>query len=221
MRIANRLVPLFLIAAAVMFARAPFLVQAAPNEAVMGVVQKIFYFHVPSAIMTFLAATVCGVASGFFLWRRHKFADHVAVSAAELAVVFGLIVLVTGPLWARKAWGVWWEWDARLTMTLVMWMIFVAYLLLRRFGGPGSEVLAAAVGLFGTALVPFVYVSVNYWRTHHPTTDVIRTLPPSMAGPLYWAMFAFLIFFIPLLIVRIRLEASRAVLEEAYASLED
>jgi heme exporter protein C len=91
----------------------------------MGVVQKIFYFHVPSAMMTFLAAFVCGIASAIYLWNRSKFADHIAVSAAELAVLFGLIVLVTGPLWARKAWGVWWQWDVRLTMTLVMWMIFV------------------------------------------------------------------------------------------------
>jgi len=127
-----------------MYLRAPFMIQAAPLESVMGVVQKIFYFHVPSAMMTFLAAFVCGIASAIYLWNRSKFADHIAVSAAELAVLFGLIVLVTGPLWARKAWGVWWQWDVRLTMTLVMWMIFVAYLLLRRFGGAGSEILAAA-----------------------------------------------------------------------------
>ena len=82
-------------------------------------------------------------------------------------------MLVTGPLWARKAWGVWWQWDARLTSTLVMWLIFVAYLLLRRYGGPGSEKLAAAVALFGMANVPFVYWSVNVWRTVHPKTTVV------------------------------------------------
>ena len=204
-----------------MYIRAPFMIQAAPLESVMGVVQKIFYFHVPSAMMTFLAAFVCGIASATYLWNRSKFADHVAVSAAELAVVFGLIVLVTGPLWARKAWGVWWQWDVRLTMTLVMWMIFVAYLLLRRFGGAGSEILAAAVGVFGTALVPFVYISVNYWRTIHPNTNVLKSLPAEMADPFRWAIFAFLLFFTALLLVRIRLESSRAVLEEAYAALED
>ena len=148
-------------------------------------------------------------------------ADHVAVSAAELAVVFGIIVLVTGPLWARKAWGVWWQWDVRLTMTLVMWMIFVAYLMLRRFGGAGSEILASAVGIFGTALVPFVYMSVNYWRTIHPNTEVVRSLPPEMAGPFRWAMFAFMLFFVALLISRVRLEAGRMALEEAYVALED
>jgi heme exporter protein C len=221
MRIANRLVPPLLIVAALMYVRAPFMIHAAPIESTMGIVQKIFYFHVPSAMMTFLAAFVCGLASAVYLFRRNRFADQVAVAAAELAVVFGLIVLVTGPLWARKAWGVWWAWDPRLTMTLVMWMIFIAYLLLRRFGGPGSEMLAAAVGVFGTALVPFVYVSVNYWRTIHPSTNVVRTLPPEMAAPFAWSVFTFLFFFVALLIVRIRLESSRAVLEEAYVALED
>ena len=96
-----------------------------------------------------------------------------------------------------------------------------AYLLLRRFGGPGSEMLAAAVGVFGTALVPFVYVSVNYWRTIHPTTDVVRTLIPEMAEPFRWAIYSFLVLFTALLIVRVRLEASRAALEEAYVALDD
>jgi heme exporter protein C len=221
MRVANRLVPLLLAIAALMLFRAPFLVHDAPIESTMGVVQKIFYYHVPSAMMTFLAAFICGIASAVFLFSRSRFADHVAVSAAELAVVFGLIVLVTGPLWARKAWGVWWLWDPRLTMTLIMWMIFVAYLLLRRVGGPGSDVLAAAVGVFGTALVPFVYVSVNLWRTQHPSNTVVRTLPPEMAAPFCWAIMSFIAFFLALLITRIRLESSRVALEEAFVSLEE
>jgi len=221
MRIANRLVPPLLILAALMYAWAPFMIRDAPVEAVMGIVQKIFYFHVPSAMMTFLAAFVCGAASTVYLFRRNRFADQVAVAAAELAVVFGLIVLVTGPLWARKSWGVWWQWDVRLTMTLVMWMIFIAYLLLRRFGGPGSEMLAAAVGVFGTALVPFVYVSTYYWRTVHPPPTVVKTLPPEMAWPFVWSTITFFLFFVALLIVRIRLEASRTTLEEAYVALED
>ena len=221
MRIANKLVPLLLILAALMYAGAPFLIHQAPIESTMGIIQKIFYFHVPSAMMTFLAAFVCGLSSAVYLFRRNRFADQLAVAAAELAVVFGIIVLVTGPLWARKAWGVWWQWDPRLTMTLVMWMIFIAYLLLRRFGGPGSEMLAAAVGVFGMALVPFVYVSVNYWRTIHPNTNVVKTLPPDMAVPFAWSAATFLLFFVALLIVRIRLESSRATLEEAYVALED
>jgi heme exporter protein C len=221
MRVANRLVPFLLLIAAVMFARAPFMIEGAPLESTMGVIQKIFYYHVPSAMMAFMGAFVCGLASAVYLYGRNRFADHVAVSAAELTIVFGVIMLVTGPLWARKAWGAWWVWDVRLTMALVLWMIFVAYLLLRRFGGPGSDVLAAAVGVFGTALVPFVYVSVSYWRTIHPSNTVIGSLPPEMKWPFDWSIFAFAALFAALLIARVRLEVSQAALEEAYVALED
>ena len=222
MRVATRLVPVLLVVAAVMLARAPFLIDAAPYESTMGLVQKIFYFHVPSAIVAMTSAIVCGIASVVFLVRRRRLADHLALGAAELAVVFGLIVLVTGPLWARKAWGAWWVWqDARLTITLVMWMLFVGYLLLRRFGGAGSEVLAAAVAIFGTALVPFVYWSVNIWRTQHPTTDVVATLPPEMSWPLRWSMLAFVALYSALLILRTQLERGRADLEDAWAAVEE
>ena len=222
MRVATRLVPILLVAAALMLARAPFLIDAAPYESTMGLIQKIFYFHVPSAMVAMTSAIVCGVASVVFLIRRTRQSDHLALAAAELAIVFGLIVLVTGPLWARKAWGAWWVWqDMRLTITLVMWMLFVGYLLLRRFGGPGSEVLAAVVAIFGMALVPFVYWSVKIWRTQHPTTDVVPTLPPEMRWPLRWAMLAFALLYVALLIVRTRIENGRAELEEAYAAVED
>ena len=104
-----------------------------------------------------------------------------AFAAAELTVLYGAMAMVTGPLWARKAWGVWWVWDARLTMSLLMWMVFVSYLLLRRYGGPGSETLAAGLALFGMATAPFVYLSVNIWRTIHPLTSVVPTLPVDFA----------------------------------------
>jgi heme exporter protein C len=215
-------VPGLLAVSAVLFAWAPFAIDAAPYESTMGLVQKIFYFHVPSAMTAMLSAFVCGIASAIYLWGgRRPGADRVALAGAELVVVFGLIVLVTGPLWARKAWGVWWQWEARLTITLVMWMIFVAYLLLRRFGGPGSEVMAAAVGIFGMALVPFVYWSVNVWRTLHPTTEVALSLPPEMAAPFLLGIAAFMVLYAALLLVRVRLERSRAALDEAYAALED
>jgi heme exporter protein C len=169
--------------AIVMFAVAPFFVVNAPYESTMGLVQKIFYFHVASALTMFLSAFVAAIAAAMFLFGGKAAADRIAMSAAELAVLFGLIVMLSGPLWARKAWGVWWQWDARLTSTLVMWLVFHSYLLLRRYGGPGSEKLSAAVAVFGGALVPFVYWSVNMWRTVHPTTNVIPTLDASMRGP--------------------------------------
>ena len=204
-----------------LFGYAPFLIIDAPYESTMGLVQKIFYFHVPSAIAMFLSAFVAGIASAVFLFGKKPAADRVALSAAELTIVFGLVVLVSGPLWARKAWGVWWQWDARLTSTLIMWLVFQAYLLLRRYGGPGSEKLSAAVAIFGAALVPFVYWSVNMWRTVHPTTNVVPTLDPSMRGPFLFCVIAFVCLYALLLALRVSLEGKRARLEEMYLALED
>jgi len=217
----TRVVPVLLLVAAVMFAAAPFVIDSAPYESSMLLVQRIFYFHVPAGLLMFASAFVCGGASVAYLARRRPTADRVAFAAAELAVVLGVIVLTTGPLWARKSWGVWWDWEPRLTSFLVTWMVFCAYLLLRRFGGAGSEVLAAALGLFGMALVPFVYWSVNLWRTLHPKTSVVPTLPGPMLGPFLWCFTAFIVLYVALLLVRVRLEASRAALEAAYLAVED
>ena len=111
----------------------------------MGLVQKIFYFHMPPAMLMLLSAIFCGLISAIFLVRKRAVYDWIAYAAAELTVLYGAMALVTGPLWARKAWGVWWVWDPRLTMSLLMWMVFVSYLLLGRYGGPGSEMLAAGL----------------------------------------------------------------------------
>ena len=213
-------VPLVL-AGMLLFAAAPLVVATAPVEQTMGLVQKIFYYHVPSAMLMFVSALVCGIASAAYLFRRSAAADRVALAAGELVVLFGLIVLVTGPLWARKAWGVWWEWDARLTSSLLLWMIFLAYLLVRRFGGPGSEKLAGAMALFGMANVPFVYVSVNYWRTLHPKTSVVMTLAPGMRGAFWFCVAAFALLYVVLLTLRKRLEDKQAAVEQLYLAVEE
>jgi heme exporter protein C len=212
--------PLLILTAA-MFAYAPIAIHNAPYESTMGLVQKIFYFHVPSWFVMFSAAGVCGIAGAFVIFAGRKDADRVAQAAAELAVVFGLMGLLTGPLWGRKAWGVWWQWDARLTSALVMWLVFVAYLLLRKYGGAGSEKLSAVLALFGMANVPFVYWSVNVWRTVHPKTSVVMTLQPSMGRPFLLCSLAFMALFVLLLTARVRLERMRASLDELYLSLED
>jgi heme exporter protein C len=213
----------FLPAAAVcgaMFAVSPLIIANAPYEATMGLVQKIFYYHMPSAWMFLIAAVTCGVASVRFLATGNPKSDRTAWAAAELAVVFGLLTLVTGPLWARKSWGTWWVWDARVTATLVGWMISWAYLILRRYGGPGSEKLAAGLALFGAANVPFIYISVNYWRTIHPPTTVVPRLPFVLGFPLLWCIAAFLLLFIVLMKLRTRIEEQRARLDAAYLSLD-
>jgi heme exporter protein C len=201
---------------AVMFAVSPLLIAWAPFESTMGLVQKISYYHMPAAWMFLAAAIVCGVASIRFLFTGSIRHDRVAWAAAELVVLFGAIALVTGPLWARKAWGTWWVWDVRLTSSLMGWMVAVAYLLVRKYGGPGSDKLAAGLSLFGMANVPFIYISVNYWRTIHPKTTVIPRLPLEMGVPFWFCTATFLLLFVLLLRMRVRLEEQRARLDALY-----
>ena len=217
----KRLFPVLVVVAMAMFAYAPTMILNAPYESTMGLVQKIFYFHAACGMAMFLAAFASGIGSAGYLFTKKPSQDRLAVAGAELTVILGLIVLVTGPLWARKAWGVWWQWDARLTSTLVMWMIFNAYLLLRRYGGAGSERLAAAVALFGMANVPFVYWSVNVWRTLHPKTSVIPSLQPGMRGPFWFCVVAFLLVTTAILMLRTELEKRRQQLDELYLMAEE
>jgi heme exporter protein C len=217
----QRLFPALVVVTIAMFAVAPALIVQAPYESTMGLVQKIFYFHVPSWIVMFTSAFVCGGAGLRYLLTGRSAADRVAVAAAELTLVFGTIGLMTGPLWAYKAWGVWWQWDAKLTSALVLWLIFASYLLLRRYGGAGSEKLSAVVALFGAVNVPFVYWSANLWRTMHPTTNVLPTLQPGMRGPFWFCALAFLLLYAVLLTARIRLETRRTELDALYLAVED
>jgi heme exporter protein C len=206
---------------AVMFAGSPAVIASADYESTMGLVQKIFYYHMPSAWMFLVSGIVCGVASVRFLITGDPRHDRTAWAAAEMAVIFGLVTIVTGPLWARKAWGTFWIWDARTTSSLVQWMVAWAYLILRRYGGPGSEKLAAGLALFGTANVAFIYVSVNYWRTIHPPTSVVPKLPFTMGFPLWYCVAAFTLLFIVLLKLRVRLEEQRATLDSLYLSMDE
>ena len=130
--------------------------------------------------LTFLAAFLCAGGSIAYLMKGKG--DGLAVAAAEMTVLFGLCTLVSGPMWARKAWGAWWQWDVRLTTTLLLEIIFIAYLFARRYGGPGAKKLAAGLALFGAADVPLIYLSVSIWRTIHPKTTVVKSLPGSSCG---------------------------------------
>ena len=195
---------------------APWIINAAPYESTMGLVQKVFYFHFPAAILFLVSAIVCGIASIRFLFFKKASADAWAVASAELGLLFGAMTLVTGPLWARKAWGVWWVWDPRLTMSLVLFLIFAAYAMLRKYAGPGSERLAAGLALFGMLNVPFIYVSVNIWRTLHPMTSVVPTLPTEFGIPLWFCFAAFTMLFIALLNLRATLALQQARVEALY-----
>ena len=143
----------------------------APVEQQMGIVQKIFYFHVPAANAMYVGFVTCSVCSAVYLWKRDDRWDAVAVAAAEVGMVFCLAVLVSGPLWARKAWGVAWTWDPRLTSTLLEAMIFLAYLVLRSFGSLGEveKRFAAGLAVVGLLDIPVIKYSVQRWRGTHPT----------------------------------------------------
>ena len=207
--------------AAAGFAVVPFLILGAPIETSMGFVQKIFYFHVPCAWLLLVSTILCAVGSIGYLFRGSERGDRLAVSAADLAVMLGACVMVSGPLWARPAWGVFWTWDSRLTSCLLLWLMMIAYHLARRYGGPGARKLSAALALFAAADAPLVYISVNVWRTIHPKTTVVPNLEKPMAQPFLLSMITFTVLYVVLLIVRMRLERAHAELANLQIVYED
>lgn len=160
----------------------------APVEMQMGIVQKIFYFHVPSAYAMYVGFGVSALGSLVYLIRRDPKWDALGVAGAEVGSLFCLIVLLTGPLWARKAWGVWWTWDPRLTTTLLAGMIFAAYLALRSMGNAGEveKRFAAGLAIFGLVDLPLIHYSVQRWRGVHPT--VITGKGGGLESEMYWAL---------------------------------
>jgi heme exporter protein C len=195
---------------------------AAPTERTMGDVQRIFYYHVPSAWVAFLLFFVNFIASIWFLVRRNQRIDALAVATAEVGVVFCTIVLVTGPLWARPVWGIWWTWDARLTSTLVLWLIYVSYLVLRQFSTGGqTPVLASALAIFGFLDVPLVYMSIRWFRTQHPQPVIGggegSGIHPAMREALLWNFVAFLVFAALIVFLRYRLEVVERQVESVHA----
>jgi heme exporter protein C len=190
---------------------------AAPTEQTMGDVQRIFYYHVPSAWTAFLLFFVNFIASIWYLIKRSPVADAIAVTGAEVGVVFCTVVLVTGPIWARPVWGIWWTWDIRLTSTLVMWLIYVSYLILRKFSTSGQMPLMAAVlAVFGALDIPLVYFSIWYFRTQHPQPVMGPggSLDPRMRSVLLINWLAFLAFALLLCTIRYRLERLKQAVEE-------
>src|SRR5438105_4413875 len=192
----------------------------APTEETMGDIQRIFYYHVPSAFAAFLCFFLNLVASLFYLKSRTLKADALALASAEVGIVFCTVVLVTGPLWARPVWGIWWTWDARLTSTLLLWLIYVSYLLLRRFSTAGqTPVLAAVLSVFGSIDVVFVYMSIRWFRTQHPQPVMGPggSIDPAMRYALLINFLAFLVFGGLVVWVRYRLERLRQNIDAMHA----
>lgn len=187
----------------------------APREATMGDAQRIFYFHVPSAWIGFFAFFIVFVSSVIYLIKGTRKWDALALSAAEIGVVFTTLVLLTGPIWAKAAWGAFWVWDARLTTTLILWFIYIGYLTLRSTVDDARKArLAAVLGIVGFLDVPVIYLSVTIWRTMHPTLVINESggLAPAMTQTLMVALAAFTLLFTLLLVARVRLEQKRDAL---------
>ena len=192
----------------------------APTDQLQGDVYRIIYYHVPSAWTAFVLFFVNFVASIVYLIRRSAKADMIALVTAEVGVVFCTVVLVTGPIWARPVWGIWWTWDLRLTLTLVMWLIYVSYLMLRRFSSSGqTPVMAAVLAVFGALDMPLVYFSIWYFRTQHPSPVIGGggSIDPVMlrVWMINWA--AFLCFAFMVCWSRYRLERLQREVEEMQA----
>jgi heme exporter protein C len=169
-----------------------------PTDKHTGVVQRIFYFHVPLAWVSFLAYFIVFVFSILYLWKRAARWDAIASASAEVGIVFTTLVLITGSIWAKPVWGVWWTWDARLTATLVLWFTYVAYLLVRNYTSEPAQGarFCAVVGIVGFIDVPIVFMAVNLWRTQHPTMIVFEGgLVPPMLLTLIVSIAAFTILY--------------------------
>jgi heme exporter protein C len=184
----------------------------APTDVNLGVVQRVFYIHVPLAWTAFMAFAVVFVSSIAYLWRGGERWDSLAYAAAEVGVVLGALMLATGSIWAKPVWGVWWTWSPRLTTSLILWLLYVAYLLLRAYAPPGSQGarFAAVLGILGFLNVPIVYFSVEWWRDVHPELVIGPRAEPgalegSMVVTLLVSLLAFTLFLGLLLSLRYRL----------------
>jgi len=180
-----------------------------PSEAQQGIVQRIFYFHVPCAWVAFAAFALVAISGAFYLWFGQQVWDDLGYAAAEVGMLFCTLVLITGSIWAKPIWGTWWTWDSRLTTTLVLWLLYAGYLMLRVMADevPQAGRLAAVVGIVAAADIPVIIVSVRLWRTIHPAVLVTRQgghglQDPRMIATLLVSMAAFTALCVWLLLLR-------------------
>jgi len=208
-----------LLAAAMLLALYMALLQA-PRERTMGDLQRIFYFHVPAGITGLIAFAVNFFASLAYLIKKDRKWDGLALAAAEIGVVFLAIVLVTGPIWAKPVWLVWWTWSPRLTSALVLWLLYVAYLLVRNYvADPDRKAVAAAVfGVVAFVDAPIVWFSIRWWRDIHPSPMLESgALAPEMRPALWVCIGAFMLLFVYLMRRRVSLETARRDVEELHS----
>jgi heme exporter protein C len=195
-----------------------------PIEARQGVAQKIFYLHVPSAWSALFAFSLVGIVSALYLWLNDPRLDRFAAASAEVGLAFSAVMLTTGPIWAKPIWGTWWTWDARLTLTLFLFFLFIGYLALRAaLEDPGERArFSAVVGILGLLLVPFIHLSVYLFRTLHPQPVVLKpsrpSLPPEMLRTLLVSGAVFLVLYVGLVTIRYGLALAEEAAERGDAA---
>ena len=200
-------------------------VAQAPVDSMQGVIQKILYVHPPLAFAAYLGFALTALGGGLYLWRGNEAFDRLARSAAEVGVLFCTLVVVTGPIWARGTWGRWWSWDPRLTVTLLLWFVYLAYLLLRSFteGGERAARFAAVYGIAGLAVIPLNYFAIDLagGRSMHPQNLESGSLGAGMGWPFALGVAAALLAFAHLLLRRIEVEELRARVADRLARAAD
>ena len=200
------------VAIALVIASAYAALYVAPEERTMGLIQRIFYFHVGSAWAGMDAFFVCFVCNLLYVWKRAPKYDWLAVSSAEVGLVLTTVVLITGPIWAHPVWGIWWTWDARLTSTFVLWLLYVSYLLLRTLIEEPERraLLSSLFGIFAFLDVPLVFGAIRWWRTQHPSPVIMggpgSGLEHTMKMVLFFSAFAMHVLALFLIVERYVLE---------------
>src|SRR3989440_1018389 len=195
-----------------------------PTDAIEGIPQRIFYFHVPIAWIGMLAFGVLAVASIGYLWKKDEHWDWLARASAEVGTIFITLALITGSIWGRTTWGTWWTWDARLTTTLILWFIYIGYMMLRSYMGrtPASARSGAVLAIIGLIDVPIIYESVNWWRTLHPQAEVGTpgALPPEVVLTLMISLVTFTLLYSFLMVQIYQLQKMQALAQQLHANIE-
>ena len=197
-----------------------------PTDANLGVSQRIFYFHVPLGMIGLVSIIVVAVASIMHLLTGKERWDSLAYATAELGIVFATLIIVTGSIWAKPVWGVWWTWDAKLTTTLILWFIYAGYLMLRAYGPKGSQGAryGSVVAVIGAIDAPIIYMAAQWWRTAHPNLNVgplaeSGSMDSNMALGLLISLLAFVVLFVYLLMERYSMRRSEVAVDQIYQSV--
>jgi heme exporter protein C len=221
----NRLL-LGLAAVALVIAAAYAAFYVAPEERTMGLIQRIFYLHVASAWAGFTGFFICFIANLLYIWKRNEKFDWLSVSSAEVGLTFTTIVLITGPIWAHPVWGIWWTWDARLTSTFVLWLLYASFLVLRTLIEESDRraLLSSLFGVFAFLDVPLVFGAIRWWRTQHPSPVILgganSGLDPAMKKVLLFSALAMHVLMAFLIVQRYALEKLRSEVQELQQEAE-